>query len=373
MGDFPPQWSWLRDLDEGGQGHTFVVRRSDQSDLAEYVLKRLKNPTREEYFEREIRACERLNHPNVLQIVEHGKTPKGKPYLITPFCEGGSLEAHQQYSRPIDGLGVFFQICAGVAHAHESGIYHLDIKPANIFLQKGTPVVGDFGICYIEDGAYEMTREGPRGSIYYCAPELRGPKIRSAAPLSAADVYSLGKVLHWIFSHDVRDGHQEDYSLSSENLLSELFPAFPDFTFVDELIEGTVQREPSLRIEKGFSNAADLRDRVEKIIARIEAGGRVLDLAKPIRCLFCANGNYRPLAVLPPIKDRLAPLDPTRLPSYAPDIYAQMRNAAANKGYRSSPGGTGSIGPLILTCDYCGNVQEFRFDLAPQATKNWKP
>jgi serine/threonine protein kinase len=138
-----------------------------------------------------------------------------------------------------------------VAHAHESGVYHLDIKPANIFLRNGTPVVGDFGICYIEDGEYVMTSEGPRGSIYYCAPELRGPKINSAAPLSTADVYSLGKVLHWIFSHDVRDGHQEDYSQLPENRLAELFSAFPEFVFVDELVDGTVQRDPCRRIERG--------------------------------------------------------------------------------------------------------------------------
>ncbi|HTW67336.1 MAG TPA: hypothetical protein VME17_22105, partial [Bryobacteraceae bacterium] len=89
MGDFPKQWAWLRDLGEGGQGHTYVVQRSDGSDSAEYVLKRLKNAKREEYFEREIEACERLSHPSVLKIVEHGNTPKGKPYLVTPFCEGG--------------------------------------------------------------------------------------------------------------------------------------------------------------------------------------------------------------------------------------------------------------------------------------------
>jgi serine/threonine protein kinase len=61
---------------------------SEGSDSAEYVLKRLKNAKREEYFEREIHACERLNHLNVLKIVEHGNTPRGKPYLINPLLRG---------------------------------------------------------------------------------------------------------------------------------------------------------------------------------------------------------------------------------------------------------------------------------------------
>ena len=373
MGDFPQQWAWVRDLEEGGQGHTYVVKRSDGSESAEYVLKRLKNAKREEYFEREIEACERLSHPSVLKIVEHGKTPKGKPYLVTPFCEGGSLEAHEQFQTPIDGLRFFLQVCAGVAHAHESGVYHLDIKPANIFLRNGMPVVGDFGICYIEDGEYVMTSDGPRGSMYYCAPELRGPKITSTAPLSAADVYSLGKVLHWIYSHQVRDGHQEDYAEAPENRLGELFPAFPEFSFVDELVEGTVQRDPYQRIKNGFSTAVNLNNRVQAVIDRIEAGGRVLDLTKPIRCLFCAAGVYKPIAMLPPTEQRLAPPDPGVLPSYRPDIYEPMRSAAAAKGFHSSPGGTHSIGPLVMACQHCGNVQQFRFDLAPEAIKNWQP
>ena len=180
-------------------------------------------------------------------------------------------------------------------------------------------------------------------------------------------------MLHWIFSHDVRDGHQEDYSQLPENRLAELFPAFPEFAFVDELIEGTVQRDPYKRIEKGFSTAVNLRDRVHSVIDRIEAGGRVRDLTKPIRCLFCATGIYKPLAMLPPIEQRMAPRDPGTLPSYRPDIYEPMRVAAEGKGFRSSPGGAHSIGPLILTCQHCGNVQHFRFDLAPEAIKNWKP
>jgi serine/threonine protein kinase len=91
MGDFPPQWSLVRDLSEGGQAHTFVVQRADGANSEEYVLKRLKNPKREDYFEREIRACMSLDHPNILKVLDHGKTPKGKPFLITEYCPEGSL------------------------------------------------------------------------------------------------------------------------------------------------------------------------------------------------------------------------------------------------------------------------------------------
>ena len=374
MGDFPVQWSWVRDLIEGGQGHTYVVRRSDGSDLADYVLKRLKNPKREDYFEREIEACEKLDHPNVLKIVEHGKTPKGKPFLITGFCNGGSLGDRAPLESPIEGLRLFLQICAGVAHAHEFNIFHLDIKPANIFLQDENPVVGDFGICFIEDNEYVMTAEGPRGSMYYCAPELRGPKIQSGSPLAAADVYSLGKVLYWIFTGDVYDGHDADYSEFAERRLAERFPSIAEFDFIDELIAGTIQNDPYQRIKKGFSTAVNLREQVKSVVDRIEAGGRALNLGKPLRCLFCARGTYLPypriLGMWPELHNRVAEKATNPEWNFNSPMFQGMRNAAENfDGSR----GINSPVPLILVCQHCGNVQLFRFDLAPEALGLWKP
>ena len=76
----------------------------------------------------------------------------------------------------IDTVELFPQICAGVAHAHEKGVIHRDIKPENILLRNdGTPVVGDFGICYVdadEGGRLTDTME-VAGSRWYCAPELQ--------------------------------------------------------------------------------------------------------------------------------------------------------------------------------------------------------
>jgi hypothetical protein len=78
MSDFGPKWKLVRPLAEGGQGHTFIVKRADGADRAEYVLKRLKNPKRTARFEQEIAACEQLAHPmfyassNVVPIQKGG-------------------------------------------------------------------------------------------------------------------------------------------------------------------------------------------------------------------------------------------------------------------------------------------------------------
>jgi serine/threonine protein kinase len=92
-------------------------------------------------------------------VLEHGETPKGRPFLITAYCAGGSLKDGPKFSSPGDGLRFFRQIVAGVAHAHahQPAIYHLDLKPENILLNKDAPVVGDFGICFIEDSQLSLT------------------------------------------------------------------------------------------------------------------------------------------------------------------------------------------------------------------------
>ena len=189
----PPEWKVIRDLPEGGQAHTFVVQKADGSDTKDYVLKRLKNPQRPEKFDREVRACKSLIHPNILSLIESGFTPDGKPYFVSEFCEGGSLEGNCNFARPLDGLLFFRQILAGVAYAHrqDQPIYHLDLKPQNVFVRMNTPVIGDFGLCVIDEDGYEFTQEGQVGSRYYCAPELRNPKLSvKISDLAAADVYS---------------------------------------------------------------------------------------------------------------------------------------------------------------------------------------
>jgi serine/threonine protein kinase len=225
-------------------------------------------------------------------VLFHGLTPKGRRFLITEFCPGGSLNSSSKFRDPAKGLRFFQQIVAGVAHAHSHlpPIYHLDLKPENILLKGEKPVVGDFGICFIDDNELAMTSDGPRGSMYYCAPELRGPRIVAASAAATADVYSLGKILYWLFTQDVYDGHDEDYADAGDRKLARLFPEQSQFAFVDEIIARTVRRDPSKRI----ATAIERESAVARVAERIEAGGRVLDLRTKQRCLYCAVGYYRP-------------------------------------------------------------------------------
>ena len=368
MGDFPERWEWVRDLPGGGQGHTFVVKRSDKSDSKEYVLKRLINLNRQDYFNREIEACMTLDHPNVLKVLEHGVTPKGKPYLITEYCAGHSMEHGIKFDNPADGLRFFQQIVTGVTHAHQHQpqICHLDLKPANILLRHGVPVVGDFGICFIEGEDVKLTSEGQlQGSRYYCAPELRGPKIKGEIRLPAADIYSLGKILYWLFTGDVYDGHEEDYGSDANQAPSEFVPVHPTVCIRRSVNFQYCAAEPSDRI----ATSEELLHHVRRVAERIEAGGHVLDLRIRQRCLYCAEGFYRPAH--DQISIQGLPLGTAKFPTIearktrddlsAPErsMFLTMRSVAMTLFGTTHAGGA----PLFLICDYCGNVQYFRLDL----------
>jgi serine/threonine protein kinase len=374
--DIPPEWKVIESLPEGGQGHTYVVEKNDGSDSHKYALKRLKNSARARYFEREIQACMALNHPSVLKLVAHGTTPKGKPYFVSEYCSAGSLAEAGRFSQLGEGLRFFEQIVAGVAHAHSQSnpIFHLDIKPENIFLMGDRPVVGDWGICFVADGQFSLTGEGPLGSIYYCAPELRKRKIEGAPALATADVYSLGKVLYFLLASEVYDGHEDDYIDDPSRRIAKLFGGDPQADFVDQIIAKTIQKNPANRL----SNAIELLALVQETARRLEAGGRVLNMQIPQRCLYCAEGKYVPLhetnwdtfsgpSKYPDIARRRKGEVSTLYPEQGP--FAPVRNIAA-----SYLGANKTGMPLLLACDYCGNIQYFRLDKTKdQHGENWRP
>jgi len=75
------QWKVSRSLDEGAQGHVFLVTDTTGEHAGQYVLKRLKNPSRLELFEREVKALEALKHRHVLRIVARDVTAAA-PYYV---------------------------------------------------------------------------------------------------------------------------------------------------------------------------------------------------------------------------------------------------------------------------------------------------
>jgi serine/threonine-protein kinase len=154
-------------------------------------------------FDREIEACRRLRHRNVLALVDHGvDEATGAPYLVMPRMRGedlGQLLARVKVLEPSVAVPLVLQACRGVAAGHAAGIVHRDLKPSNLFLEEedGLVVVkvADFGLAKVQDaGIDSLTSSGAMlGTPHYMSPE----QARDAKHVDArTDVYSLGMVLY---------------------------------------------------------------------------------------------------------------------------------------------------------------------------------
>ncbi|CAN5675330.1 serine/threonine-protein kinase [soil metagenome] len=151
-------------------------------------------------FEAEVDVLRLLDHPALVRLRDSG-TWEGRPYLVMDFVDGLSL-AERLRGGALDAdttreLGQ--RLAGGLAHAHDLGVIHRDVKPANILLDHdGRPRLADFGIARLADTTGLTATGMVMGTAAYLAPEqLRGEKVGPAA-----DLYALGLVL--IESHTGR-------------------------------------------------------------------------------------------------------------------------------------------------------------------------
>jgi len=163
---------------EGQFGKVYVAIHRETGELV--ALKEL-NPLQfsTKKFLREIRILLSLEHPNIIRChgVEHHE---GKRYLVTEYCEGGTLRDLLTSANPLTlehKLKIIIDILDGLSYAHQEGIIHRDLKPENILLSVNSggwkAKISDFGVAKIEkeDTVANISNIGDTGSPAYMAPE----------------------------------------------------------------------------------------------------------------------------------------------------------------------------------------------------------
>ncbi|MFH2006503.1 MAG: serine/threonine-protein kinase, partial [bacterium] len=187
----------------GGMGVVYKgrVKNGTGEDVAVKVLNCDYHWQREEFvarFRREARALAKLDHPNIVTILDSGRDGD-LYYLVTEYVEGVNLAQHLR-GRELsvsEIVSIMTQACAALTYAHENGVVHRDVKPANIVIAEGTVKVLDFGLAQITGGdsnLSSLTRTDlAMGTINYLSPEQR----TSAKQVDErSDVFSLGVVLY---------------------------------------------------------------------------------------------------------------------------------------------------------------------------------
>ena len=196
-----------RMIGEGGMGQVWLAMRADGLYERKVALKLLRaglvDPRLRQRFDREREILARFAHPYIARLLDAGIDRDGQPYLALEYVDGEAITTYCQ-TRQLDlaaRIDLFRQVCEAVSHAHANLIVHRDLKPSNIMVTPAGHVrLLDFGIAKlldVEPLALEQTRTGVRTfTLHYAAPE----QIRGEPVTTMTDVYSLGVVLHELFT-----------------------------------------------------------------------------------------------------------------------------------------------------------------------------
>ncbi len=189
-----------RELGRGGMATVYLARdlKHDRPVALKVLDLELGAAVGYERFRREIALAAKMDHPNILAVLDSGEAD-GLLFYVMPHVEGGSLgdRLAREAQLPLDdALRITRDVASALSHAHSLGIVHRDIKPGNILLSGERTIVADFGIAkaVTESGGETLTETGLAvGTPAYMSPEqTTGRKDIDGR----TDVYSLGCVFY---------------------------------------------------------------------------------------------------------------------------------------------------------------------------------
>jgi pimeloyl-ACP methyl ester carboxylesterase len=264
VGDQFRQYRVVERIGEGGMG--VVYRAHDTTldrDVALKFVTGSSDTTREhsDRWRQEARALAALNHPNIVTIYEIGDAD-GLPFLALEWVGGGSF-ASTALERPL-GMEAFARLALPVADAlaaaHDRGIIHRDVKPANVLVgADGRVKLADFGLARF-GGGNDVTEAGDLlGTVAYMSPE----QAAGATLTPATDVFSFG-VLAYELLAGVRpfQGSQPGEVLAAiladrRAPLRDVWPDVP--ASLAAVVDDCLAHEPAGRLASGAELARALR------------------------------------------------------------------------------------------------------------------
>ncbi|MCB9637391.1 MAG: SUMF1/EgtB/PvdO family nonheme iron enzyme [Myxococcales bacterium] len=253
----------MGELGRGGMGA--VLRVLDTQVSEERALKTLHDglPQMREMFTREFQALQRLRHPHIVRLFELGRDPQVGFFFTMEMLQGEDLQrvlerAKKSEKRPLlepsSLIDWVSQVAEALEAAHNQGLLHLDLKPANIFLCEDGVRLIDFGIAQMRA---VVSGQPTMGTVYYMAPE----QLSGDAPLSpATDIYALGVVVYQMLTGKIFQGGMPGPSQIDASLPRAL----------DQVHEKATCWPPEDRFQKPTAFAEALRRALQEPVTLVE-------------------------------------------------------------------------------------------------------
>ena len=188
------------EIDTGGMATVYRARdlKHDRTVAVKVLRPDLAEAIGADRFLKEIRTTANLSHPHILPLHDSGEAD-GFLYYVMPFVEGESLRDRlgREGQLPVeDAVQIAREVADALAYAHDKGVIHRDVKPANILLERGHALLADFGIAQAKAGMEETKLTGSGmslGTPSYMSPEqITGDKEVDGR----SDQYALACVLY---------------------------------------------------------------------------------------------------------------------------------------------------------------------------------
>jgi hypothetical protein len=250
-------------LGEGAMGAVHLAKHVASDEVVALKLAKqdlLELPGGIALFRQQAKLESALKHRNIVHVTGVG-THEGTPYMVMPLMEGGTLaepENAARYRDPYERLGLLLTIARAVQFAHEHGVLHCDLKPANILFDAARePYVSDFGLARNIGISGTSELDGVQGGTRgWMSPE----QVRGEPLTTASDVFALGILMHRLATGELPFGDGPDFE---ERVLTATLPSLRSWTpelawGLEAVAHKALQSQPEARYKSAAALVGDL-------------------------------------------------------------------------------------------------------------------
>jgi eukaryotic-like serine/threonine-protein kinase len=303
-------------IGQGSMARVYAARDlSAHCDVAVKILSRLYAESEGERrrFFREARAALKINHPNVVKVLDVGRRIDGRPFIVIEYLRGESLGEclRRRKHLPLDtALPILRDAALGLAAVHEAGIVHRDVKPDNIFLV-GEPDASesvrlvDFGLAKLHVHGGRSSQAGTTlGTAAYMPPE----QVLSEMVDARADIYSLGVVMFRTLAGHLPFESEKDLDMLAHQVLLQAPPPSWFLDGLDPNVDAVAMRAMRKHPDNRYPDMTAFAEDIDRLVGgkadELSTGFDVVepdvyrptsDLGRETALLFC-----RKLGMTPP-------------------------------------------------------------------------